>query len=288
MASLSEIRKKIKIVTSTSKITNAMKLVASAKLKKNKNIFKNMEAYYQEFIATFLEVKKRADVNFLIKKREHANKTLWICFFSSVGLCGGFNLNLVKKLKELIETNDEIYIIGKKGLSLVKSKEILNEVVLDIEIDDRDINHDLFQIFGNNLLDAYFDNTNIKGINILYTKFINSLSFIPTVFSLLPFDPIINKIEPKPMEGFKKYNLSTSEPTELLKAMLTNYFSICLYGSILESKVCENSSRRNAMDSATKNADEILNNYHLEFNRRRQDKITQEITEIVSGANIGD
>lgn len=287
MASLNEIRKKIKTVESTSKITNAMKLVATAKLKKEKQLFENQEIYYKNFYDLFSFIKKNTNIKEYTDKRENGKSTIWIVLFSSMGLCGSFNINIVKELEEHIQPEDQIYLIGKKGKSLLKSKNINNEIPLELEIDDKDINYDLCYVLSKNILDKYLKDQNIKSIKLLYTNFINSLSFVPKVFPLLPLDDSNNE---ERLEQPKNNAIFTFEPDEdtLLQGSICDYLGTCIYGGILESKVCENASRRNAMDAATKNGDELIKNYKLEFNRKRQSDITQEITEIISGSNVGE
>lgn len=287
MPSLNEIRKKIKTVESTSKITNAMKLVATAKLKKEKQLFESQETYYKNFYDVFSFIKNNTELKEFSEPRENAKKTIWILFFSSMGLCGSFNLNIVKEIETLIQPGDVICLIGKKGKSLLRSKNIHNEIILELEIDDKDINYDLCYVFATNMLKDYLADQNIKGINLLYTNFVNSLSFVPKIFSLLPLSKDINENRLERPKNDGVYSMEPDNET-LLKDAITDYLATCIYGGVLESKVCENASRRNAMDAATKNADELIKNYKLEFNRKRQSDITQEITEIISGSNVGE
>ena len=282
MASQNEIRKKIKAVEATSKITNAMKLVASAKLKKQKDMFANQTEYYRKFYDLFSYIKINAETESFFNKKDENGKTIWLCFFSTMGLCGSFNINLVKELKNHIAEKDVIWLIGKKGKPIMKSKNILNEIDLDLELDDKDINYDLCYLLADFLLKKFNENQKIKSVKMIYSNFVNSLSFVPKVFSLLPLDKIVkeSRLE-KPLNG-GEFSLKPSA-NELFKSILKDYLATCIYGAIIESKLCENASRRNAMDSSTKNANELIKNYKLDLNRKRQSDITQEITEIVSG-----
>lgn len=285
MPSLSEIKKRIKVVESTSKITNAMKLVASAKLKKQKDLFMHAKEFYSNFYDIFFHIK--ANVEFSEKyfaKDASANKTIWIVFTSSMGLCGSYNVNLMKFLREKIENDkDEIILIGKKGASLLKNKNINNKVRLALEIEDKDITYDLCYILCKKIWEDFQDEKDIASIKIIYTKFINSLSFEPSIFSLIPIDErTVERISKPENGGIFVFTVKTDE---LFQSIISNYLSACVYGAMIESKVCENASRRNAMDSATENANDLIVSYKLEFNRIRQSDITQEITEIVSGSN---
>lgn len=287
MSSLNEIKKRIKTVESTSKITNAMQLVASAKLKKEKTLFEGQNTYSKNFYNVFSYISKRTDTKKYSTKRQQANKNIWIIFFSSMGLCGSFNMNLVKEIEKVIGKDDELYIIGRRGKGLLKSKNINNDIGLNLELDDKDINYDLCYVLAENILKKYLSDNKIKNINMIYTKFVNSLSFVPEQFNLLPLDEKLktDRLD-KPHAG-GEYNIEPNDEN-IIDTVITDYLATCLYGGILESKVCENASRRNAMDSATKNANELIKSYKLEFNRKRQTDITQEITEIVSGSNLGE
>ncbi|MDE5952855.1 MAG: F0F1 ATP synthase subunit gamma [Malacoplasma sp.] len=282
MASQNEIRKRIKAVESTSKITNAMKLVASAKLKKQKDMFNNQTEYYKKFYDLFSYIKINAEIDTFFKKKNEDGKTIWLCFFSTMGLCGSFNINLVKELKKHVSKQDQIWLIGKKGKPIMKSKNILNEITLDVELEDKDINYDLCYLLADNLLKTFNDNYDIKSVKMIYSNFVNSLSFVPKVFSLLPLDKIISESRLEKPKNGSEYHIKPSAD-ELFKSVLNDYLATCIYGAIIESKLCENASRRNAMEASTKNANELIKNYKLELNRKRQSDITQEITEIISG-----
>lgn len=287
MASLNEIKKRIKIVESTAKITKAMKLVATAKLKKQKIAFQNQGNFYSTFYDVFSYLINKLEEKNLVEKRDHATKNIWIVIFSNMGLCGSFNLNIVKELQTLIQKDDEIVLIGKKGKSLIRSKGIENKIIFAIEIEDKEISYDLCYLIASNIANNFINQQDIKSIKLLYTKFINSLSFMPRIYNLLPLDK--KEITPR-IKDNENDTVFSIEPNadEVTDVVLGQFVSTCLYGGILESKVCENASRRNAMDAATKNADELIKNYKLEFNRKRQSDITQEITEIVSGSNVGE
>lgn len=288
MASLNEIKKRIKSVQSTSKITNAMKLVATSKLKKQKNFFSNLEFYCSSFYDIFSFIAKNSvGCDFFEQKRNNAEKNICIIFFSNMGLCGNYNFNLIKFLQTRIEEDDEICIIGKKGNSYLKNKNIKNKVILNKEIDDKDFDYDFCKNFSYEFWKIFESDLTFKTIKVFYTKFINSISFEPQVLQLFPLD---EKIKNRVLQRPKNLGIFEieSDNTTLLSSIFNDYLATCIYASGLESKVCENASRRNAMDSAAKNADELYKKYELEFNSKRQSNITQEISEVVSGSNMGD
>ncbi len=287
MSSLNEIKKKIKIVESTSKITNAMKLVATSKLKKQKQMFENESIYCKNFYDVFSQIYFESNNLDLFSDKKESNKTIWILVFSNMGLCGSFNLNIVKELEKHIKKDDELIIIGKKGRNILKSKSIDNKILLDIELDDKNNSYDLSYLIGNNIFYEFKNRKDVGFVNMLYTKFENSLSFISTAHQIFPLDEkqLMQRVK-RPSED-SVYTINANSE-KIIESILPDYMAVSLFGGILESKVCENASRRNAMESATKNADELIKNYRLEFNRKRQSDITQEITEIVSGSNLGE
>lgn len=284
MSSLNEIKKKIKVVESTSKITNAMKLIATSKLKKQKDLYNATNKYYLTMYKMFGEILQNVDDKLLSNNCDN-NDTLWILFSSSMGLCGSYNLNVVKTLKENILPNDKIMIFGKKGSNTIKSKGINNEVFMQIDLDDKDINFDMFELIAVEILNDYYLNK-FKYVKIIYTKYINSLVFEPKIYQLFPIQKENFKPLDKPIHG-GIYDVQPGHEF-VFKKILDKYVAAILLGSISESKISENASRRNAMEGATKNANELKETYKLAFNRLRQSDITQEITEIISGSKAGE
>ena len=281
MASLNEIRKKIKIIESTSKITKAMKLIATSKLKKQKDLFLNTSEYYQTIYKVFGSVIKEINVNDYLNNPNN-DITVWIVFCSSMGLCGGYNINIIKKLIANIKPEDKIVSFGKKGVNILKSKNLFKQVYANINLDEKEINSDLFGLIAKQLLDDYYLNK-FKNIKIIYMKFINSLSFEPSIIDVLPFDKTNFSEMDEPTNG--SYYVIEPNEQKMFKFLLKKYIQAILQGSIIESQISENASRRNAMEGATKNANDLIANYKLSFNRIRQANITQEINEIVSGSN---
>ncbi|MCF0217725.1 MAG: F0F1 ATP synthase subunit gamma [Malacoplasma sp.] len=287
MASLNEIKKRIKTVEVTSKITNAMKLVATSKLKQQKNFFANQSIYVQKFYDLFTLINKKCEFANSQLNKDANGKTIWFIIFSTLGLCGSFNLNLVKKLiSEIKNEKDELWLFGRRGASLLKSKNVNNEITFSLDVEDKEINFFLCQFLAEKLYKIYLEQSDVKEINIIYTKFINSLNFEPQVFNFLPID---NQLKNRELSDIQKQTDYMFEPNAevLYNSLMVEYLATSLHGAIVESKVCENASRRNAMDSATKNANTLISNYKLEYNRKRQADITQQITEIVSGSNLG-
>lgn len=276
--SLDSLKKRMRTVGSISKITNAMKLMASGKLQKQKSIYMKIKDYYQEyyqFIGKLISMSPNLN--------SEAQKTLHIVITSQLGLCGGYNTNIVKQSIKEFKATDMLLQVGRR------SKESLEHHFKQEQI----IHYDLIDVNNFNYDDCYFlsqyiikllNEKKIDSVKIHFTKFINAINFEPTSLSLIPFDKKIveqteNKINP---ESF------SFEPSKekIIESIIPSYLSSVIYGAMIESTISENASRRNAMDTATDNSSELINNLRIKYNRQRQAKITEEITEIISGSNV--
>ena len=276
--SLDSLKKRMRTVGSISKITNAMKLMASGKLQKQKSTYMKIKDYYQEyyqFIGKLISMSPNLN--------SEAQKTLHIVITSQLGLCGGYNTNIVKQSIKEFKTTDMLLQVGRR------SKESLEHHFKQEQI----IHYDLIDVNNFNYDDCYFlsqyiikllNEKKIDSVKIHFTKFINAINFEPTSLSLIPFDKKIveqtdNKINP---ESF------SFEPSKqkIIESIIPSYLSSVIYGAMVESTISENASRRNAMDTATDNSSELINNLRIKYNRQRQAKITEEITEIISGSNV--
>lgn len=287
MPSLTTIKRRIASINSTAKITNAMYLVASSKLRKIRSKYDQIKDYFNEYysiVGMLLTICK--DLSFL-KVKGAKDSTLYIQINSSMGLCGAYNANVNKLAKNNVKTNDKIICIGKKGREFwTNEKGKDSPVIQTIDLNENQLNYDFCAKLGNDIINMY-KNGEINAIKLIYTKFINALSFQATILSILPFDQTM-------VDSLKNENLNAAlfefEPNEntVLENVLPQYVSTVLYGSLIESKVSEYGSRRNAMDTATTNALELDRKYRLVYNAARQAKITNEIIEIVAGSNDDD
>lgn len=282
MASTNEIKKKIKIIEATKKITNAMKLVATSKTKRYKKIL----IEYQDFCSNFYDIFSFLSTNIKsIKNNCEKDITLWVIFTSTMGMCGSYNSNVIKFLCEKINDDDLVLLVGRKGHQMLKNKLPHFNLYLNIDHEEKNFTFLLFLEISNHILEDY-KNDKFKHIKIIFTHFVNSISSENKIFNVIPIDDNISNRLSNPIDG--SYFIAEPSKKELLDKMLSLYFAIAIYGSYIESKVSENSTRRNAMDSATKNADDLVNSYKIKFNSLRQAKITQEINEIVSGSKAGE
>lgn len=283
--SLVNTKRRINTIKSTEKITKAMKLVASVKYQRWKKYYDDNLFYTSAMKDTlsrllteeFVPNKKKSP---LFYEGESEN-ILYVVISSSLGLCGSYNYNLFKALDPILKDNDELILIGNKGLIHYQNKQYkFNDEYVDIL--------DKFSYSYVKRLRHYiireFKSGKYKKVMFVYTRYQNSITFIPTLHQLLPFD--------KGIEGIKESDdIATPlfEPSqeELINSILPHYIDATIYNKLIETNLSELASRRNAMDSANDSADKILNQLLLEYNKQRQNAITQEITEVVAGANAG-
>lgn len=269
---LAKTKKRIASISSTLKITKAMELVATSKLKKWKDKMENINLYLESLIKIISSCAGEENNTFKINK--NANSSLYIVVTSSLGLCGGYNYNIYKFLNSKINKDDKVLILGTKGLSKLKS---------DFDIDDEYVSIlDHFDYSNASKLKDKIINEFNKGlykeIHLISTHYKNSLTFIPCDNLLLPLE----KLE---TSSSNQEIIFEPNKEEVLSLLIPKYLNTLLYSKLTEAIVCEYASRRNSMDSASDNAEELQNKLMLEFNKARQQAITQEITEVVAGAN---
>lgn len=273
------IKSRIASVDSTKKITNAMQLVASAKLNKTKA---NMEANreYAQSLQELLSMILAAAEKGHKKMKEDPDKPAFIFVITSdMGLCGAYNANVYKKLLRDFRDTDYLVLIGSHGAAWAKARNLKPwETLIDLNEDDA---YEMLAAQTDRAL-KLLEEGKIGSIKVLYTHYKNTLTFEPVMETLLPpKEPQIDK-DQKKMRSVTEFEPSQEEMLDQLIPMITKSV---LYSRFMESKTSEQASRRMAMESATDNAEELLDKLNLEYNRVRQSAITQEITEIVSGAN---
>ncbi len=275
---LANTKKRIQSVNSTLKITKAMELVANAKLKRWKNKMENITQYLSEMSDIISTCAGSYDpFNMSIdelKKYKNTNSILYIVVTSSLGLCGGYNYNVFKFLNNKIKPEDKIIILGTKGL--VKYSHT------DLNLDEDYVSLlDKFDSYASRNLKDKIINEYKTGkyseVRLITTEYKNSLTFIPNDIRILPFENKDNKTNDNIMFDPNK--------EEVLSLLIPKYLDALIYGKLTEAIVCEYASRRNAMDTATDNGEELSQKLMLEYNKARQQAITQEITEISSAAN---
>ena len=280
MASLQEIKSRLGSISTTKKITKAMQLVATAKLQRAKGNLESIQEYYTSVYQMFQDLLGNVkDVSKLFPEKGN-DSILNIVITSDLGLAGGYNGNIIKLLKAEHRRGDKVIIIGSKGISAAKAAEMAIHTEFPGIGDDP--NYAVASEIGKLALATYVAGE-VNRVNIYYTKFINSVTFEATKLQLLPIetrnDDLNKSSGPQAVTEFEP------DPETVLENALPLYTSAILFGSMVESKVSEMSSRRTAMENATDNAEELIEQLDLEYNRARQATITQEITEIVAGSN---
>lgn len=276
---LQQTKARIKSVASTKKITKAMELVATAKLKTAKNINMQFTPYQNEVseIMSYCVMNIEDKSNVYLNFNEKVTKNLYVIISSSLGLCGGYNVNIEKYAASIIDKEkDDVIVIGNKGASYFISQNYHIDKTFDLPA--LNIKETLSKELSSYLMQE-FKVGKYRSIKFIVTKFVNSLTFIPKEVQLLPLANI------NAVSKMSKVLLFEPSPEEVLTNLIPFYLTTILKGLILESMLCEQASRRTAMETANDNANELQDKLLLEFNKSRQAAITQEITEISSAAN---
>lgn len=276
-AGLIDIKRRIKSVENTRKITNAMGLVATSKLRKSKKELLVNESFVdslESIISSLSAVVSEDSENIFFNGNESPNK-LYIVITSETGLCGGYNANVVSYLNRMIKDekdNSKVIVVGKRGLSYAKRMDI-DTIEEYVDISDVPTVKECKIIFEKAL--RMYLNRDVSEVSIVYTKFVSAVKQEPTLEKILPFEK---------KDG--KEDLCNVEPSTkvALKDTINLYLKAKMRSIMLNSKCSEQSSRMTAMDGATSNANDLLSNLNLKYNRIRQGIITQEISEIVGGA----
>ena len=274
-AGMNDIKARIKSVESTMQITKAMELVATSKLRRAKETVERTRPFYQILgkaindIVTISEEKSQIWFD-----NSRSNKTLYIVIAGDRGLAGGFNSNVFKLTERLSQGKESIWLpIGKKAVEYAKHRNY--EVYSDIFAEAADQSVGSILSLGK-IISEGFINGDFGSVVLVFTQFVSMMTQTPVYEHVLP----LKKVENVESIDF----ITDSDPSEILNNIVPEYVGGILYSSLCESLASESGARRMAMNSANKNAEEIIGTLMLHYNRVRQAAITQEITEIVSGA----
>ena len=285
MASMRDIKRRRESIQSTEQITKAMKLVATVKLQKAKARAEESQPYFNAMYATVKSMlKKSGNISHPYLDGAGEGKKGIIVITSNRGLAGGYNSNVMKLVTESGMNKEDmvIYAVGRKGrdglarrgYTIAKDySEAINEPLFS----------DASEIGKQVLSD--FTEGKISEIYLAYTVFKNTVSHIPTFIRLLPvaFEET-GEVEEKTEDALTLMNYEP-EAEEALELIIPKYINSLIYGGLVQALASENGARMQAMDSATSNADEMIADLGLKYNRARQSSITQELTEIIAGAN---
>ena len=286
MANLKEIRTRISSVESTMQITSAMKMVSAAKLKRAQDAITQMRPFAKKFNDILLNVSGSVDGGeHPLMKKSNGNKVLLIAFSSNRGLCGGFNSNVIKEVKRIVQENPDkkysILPIGKKVYDAFKKSSLINtnenlpkecEKIWDnLSYENAvEIILDIISSFQKEVFDESY---------IIYNSFKNAAIQKLTNEKFLPVEPIEESTDEKTVDYIFEPNQE-----EILNELIPNSLKIKFYKALLDSFASEHGARMTAMHKATDNATEMKKELTLFYNKARQASITSEILEIVAGA----
>jgi F-type H+-transporting ATPase subunit gamma len=282
MASMRDIKRRKGSIQSTQQITKAMKLVSTVKLQRGKQNAEKSQTYFHCMYNTVHSILRRTqNLEHKYLKSGESGKKAVIVITSNRGLAGGYNSNVIKLITqgELANEDLAIYAIGKKGKdALAKNYEIRADYS---DVIEDPVYAEAMKI-SKEVLSA-FENGEISEIYLAYTGFKNTVVHIPTLLKLLPVE--VSEEEEAAQEDDPVMMNFEPEDEEALNLLIPKYITSLIYGGMIEAIASENGARMQAMDAATSNAEEMIEDLTLLYNRARQGSITQELTEIIAGAN---
>ncbi|MBR5293220.1 MAG: ATP synthase F1 subunit gamma [Oscillospiraceae bacterium] len=276
--STKDIKNRIRSMESTKQITKAMEMVAASKLRQAQNRITASRPYFEILSNTISDIvaTNRDFTSPYLRKRE-GNRVLFVVIAGDRGLAGGYNSNVIKLAVARMEGKEATVLpIGKKAVDYFRSKGYALLAESYAEAAEVDIG-DCFSIAK--LLSKAWLAGNFDEIHVAYTNFVSVLSQTADVRQLLPLIP-----EEREATESRCVTLYEPEPEEVFASIVPEYLGGIVYGTLCESRCAEQAARRTAMDSATSNAEDMIADLSLKYNRARQAAITQEITEIVAGA----
>tara|TARA_B100000953_G_scaffold164060_1_gene135415 strand:+ start:3540 stop:4424 length:885 start_codon:yes stop_codon:yes gene_type:complete len=291
MPNLDDLKKRIGSVKSTEKITKAMKMVAAAKLRKAQESAESSRPYADSMRDLIDAISSgynpTSTERNLLTGDENDNVHMLILFTSERGLCGGFNSVVTKSLREKIENLEKenktvkIICVGKKGYDILKRQysEIITEVIDMREV--KTVSYQDAKNISDKIIKMFFDGEFDK-CSIFYNKFQSVISQIPTEQQVVPIELEEDSSEEKAADQ-SFFDFEPGE-SEILEELLPLNFTIQIFKALLESAASEQGARMSAMDNASRNASDMIDNLTLFYNRSRQAVITKELIEIISGA----
>ena len=285
MASMRDIKRRKSSIQSTQQITKAMKLVSTVKLQRAKQRAESSKSYFDCMYQTVNSLLSKAgSVNHPFITGNESNRKAIIMITGNRGLAGGYNSNITKLITkgDFVKEELDIYAIGTKGRDVLQRngyniKAVYKDLAEEPSYSDAmSISRDLLSAYGTG---------QVGEIYLAYTSFKNTVSHEPKLIRLLPAlaQPFGEEQEGEE-EGSTAIMNFEPEEEEALERIIPQYVTSLIYGGLLESVASENGARMQAMDSATSNAEEMIGSLSLLYNRARQGAITQELTEIIAGA----
>ena len=283
MPNLKDIKRRIRSVKNTQQITKAMKLVSASKLRKAQHAILEARPYAIKMmdVLNHLAARCNSDLHPLLDKRE-GKRNLYLIITSDKGLCGGFNGNIIRKTAQFLKYNDQddnsLIIAGKKGNDIFRNRDV--NIVKDYIGWTKNFDSQMARSIGEYLADMFTENK-VDKVFMIYNEFKSVMQQEVIVEQLLPVVP--EKLAHKDDTFVIDYIYEPDEEA-ILDELLKRYMTVEVYRSFLESSASEHGARMTAMDSATRNAGEMIGGLTLTYNQARQAYITKELIEIVNGA----
>lgn len=281
MANMREIKQRIKSVNSTKQITKAMNLVSAAKLQQARGKLEQVRPYFNEtqtIISTILKYSEVLDHPYF-QIRENGKKA-YIVLTADRGLCGGYNVNVFKELANQVqgEENVSILSVGRKGKDFFQRESY--HLLAEYQGISEDPSYSDAVKIGDLALQMYNEGI-IDELHLVYTSFVSTIQHEPVTLQLLPLDPSVFVQETKEKASLMRYEPSAEA---VLGYIIPKYVKSLIYGGLVEASASEQGARMTAMDTATENANTVIDDLTLAYNRARQATVTQELSEIVGGA----
>ena len=291
MPSLKDLRNRIDSVKSTKKITQAMKMVAASKLKKAQSLAEKGRSYssgLDSIVKGLVNSSENIEHPLLGNNLDDKSSSLIIVVSSDRGLCGGLNSNIVKGVKKQINELEgknksvSLVCIGKKGFDLLSGlyEKMFNFEIKQINISE--IDYKSTEEIGKKILNSFYKN-DFQECNLFYNHFNSVISQEVKVEKLIPYSKS-DEAASENQNNIDTYFEYEPNEEEVLSKILPKNFIVQIYKAILESRASEQGARMTAMDNATRNAGDMIDNLSLKYNRQRQAIITKELIEIISGA----
>lgn len=288
MASAKEIQDRMRSIKDTLKITNAMYMISSSKLKKSKKMLADTEPYFYTLQSEMSRILRHLpDMNSIYFKTnaeipERKRKAGYIVITADKGLAGSYNHNILKLAEKELEKRDDykLFVLGELGRHYFEQKGINIDKQFHFVVQDpslsraRRIAEDLLKLYHENQLDELY---------IIYTTMVNAMQEEAQVAQLLPLKKTDFKI-PVPIDIPLEGLALKPSAEEVMDHIVPNYVVGFVYGALVEAFSCEQNARMMAMEGATNSAKQMLKELDIEYNRARQAAITQEITEVIAGA----
>ena len=288
MASAKEIQDRMRSIKDTLKITNAMYMISSSKLKKSKKMLADTEPYFYTLQSEMSRILRHLpDMNSIYFKTnaeipERKRKAGYIVITADKGLAGSYNHNILKLAEEELEKRDDykLFVLGELGRHYFEQKGINIDKQFHFVVQDpslsraRRLAEDLLKLYHENQLDELY---------IIYTTMVNAMQEEAQVAQLLPLKKTDFKI-PVPIDIPLEGLALKPSAEEVMDHIVPNYVVGFVYGALVEAFSCEQNARMMAMEGATNSAKQMLKELDIEYNRARQAAITQEITEVIAGA----